>query len=235
MDLVPQPKVPPPFDVVRLREHGDAFQQAVARAGEGPGTLVYVGRFDAAEFAVTLEPGEPLRHAGRIFCLNMMALADTLAGLIAAETPLLIEWPDRIKVNGRDIAFGRLAWPPGFDEGSSLPWLVFGAIVRVAASEADVERVDVMAADQLAGSTEDIVESFSRHLLAWSDRYQELGFAPVMTAYRDRCGAGAAALIDDCGDMIGSQEEGGRSLLQALALPAWRAHEETARRAEAPR
>ena len=57
----------PPRD---LREVGDALAHATAIAAEeGAGTLVYVGRFDLAEFAVVLEPDEPLWHgAPRHLC-----------------------------------------------------------------------------------------------------------------------------------------------------------------------
>ena len=45
--------LPPPFRLVSLREVGDAFVHAVEVAPEeGAGTLVHVGRFDLAEFAV---------------------------------------------------------------------------------------------------------------------------------------------------------------------------------------
>ena len=58
----PTLSLPPPFSLVMLREVGDAFAHAVSIAAEqGAGTLVYVGRFDLAEFAVVLEPDEPLR------------------------------------------------------------------------------------------------------------------------------------------------------------------------------
>ena len=48
---------------------------------QGAGTLVYVGRFDLAEFAVVLEPEEPLRIARRTFYAGMAALADALAAM----------------------------------------------------------------------------------------------------------------------------------------------------------
>ena len=52
------------FRLVTLREVGDAFEYAKAHASElGAGALIYVGRFDLAEFAVVLEPDEPLRSA----------------------------------------------------------------------------------------------------------------------------------------------------------------------------
>src|SRR5262249_50064409 len=72
--------LPPPFRLVALREVGDAFAHAVAVAGEeGAGTLVHVGRFDLAEFAVVLEPEEPLRTARRALYAGLVALADALA------------------------------------------------------------------------------------------------------------------------------------------------------------
>ena len=70
--LSPEIRLPPPFSLVTLREVGDAFAHASAIAAEqGAGTLVYVGRFDLAEFAVVLEPDEPLRGARRAFYAGM--------------------------------------------------------------------------------------------------------------------------------------------------------------------
>jgi len=72
--------LPPAFRLVTLREVGDAFAHAKANAAsEGAGTLVFVGRFDLVEFAVVLEPDEPLRQARRAFYAGMSALMDALA------------------------------------------------------------------------------------------------------------------------------------------------------------
>ena len=68
--------LPPPFRLVTLREVGDAFAHAISVAAqEGAGTLVYVGRFDLAEFAVVLEPEEPLKTARRALYAGLAALA----------------------------------------------------------------------------------------------------------------------------------------------------------------
>ena len=85
--LAPELALPPPFTAIRLREVGDAFAHAVAIAPEkGAGTLVYVGRFDLAEFAVVLEPDEPLLKARRTFYAGMAALADALAAAASPAT-----------------------------------------------------------------------------------------------------------------------------------------------------
>ena len=74
--LAPRLDLPPPFRLVVLREAGDAFAHAKAiAAAEGAGTLVHVGRFDLAEFAVVLEPEEPLRTARRALYVGLCALA----------------------------------------------------------------------------------------------------------------------------------------------------------------
>src|SRR5262249_39175414 len=71
--------LPPPFRAVMLREGGDAFAHATATAAEaGAGTLVWVGRFDLVEFALVVEPDEPLGEARRTFYAGMAALADAL-------------------------------------------------------------------------------------------------------------------------------------------------------------
>src|SRR5947209_14057157 len=93
--------LPPPFRLVALREAGDAVAHALRHAAElGAGTLVFVGRFDLAEFAVVLEPEEPLALARRVFYAGMVALVDTLAALAPPETPIAIDWPDAVYIDG---------------------------------------------------------------------------------------------------------------------------------------
>ena len=77
--------LPPAFRLVTLRESGDAFAHAKANAAtEGAGTLVFVGRFDLVEFAVVLEPDEPLRHARRAFYAGMVGADGRARGQRAA-------------------------------------------------------------------------------------------------------------------------------------------------------
>ena len=111
-ELAPELRLPPPYSAVRLREFGDAFTHAVALAPErGAGLLVHVGRFDLAEFALVLEPEEPLRTARRAFYAGMAALIDALAATAQPETSLQVEWPDAVYVNLGLVGGGRLAWP----------------------------------------------------------------------------------------------------------------------------
>src|ERR1700720_1183092 len=123
--------LPPPFRLVTLREVGDAFAHAIAIAAEhGAGTLVYVGRFDLAEFAVVLEPEEPLKTARRALYAGMTALGDALAVHAPPERPITFDWPDAVRVDGGLVGGVRLAWPTEAQEDVPADWLVFGAMVR---------------------------------------------------------------------------------------------------------
>jgi Biotin/lipoate A/B protein ligase family len=225
--------LPPPFHALALREVGDAFAHAVASAAEqGAGTLVHVGRFDLAEFAVVLEPEEPLRMARRAFYAGMVALADALAVHAPPEKPIAYDWPDAIRVDGALVGGGRLAWPAGADDGEAPPWLVFGAMIRTVAmaegepglhplgSALEDEGFDALGRGAL-------IESFARHLMVAIDSWQERGFGEVAKSYLARLSAvsGLRRDIAENGDLLihrmaASQPER-RSLVDALATPSW--------------
>jgi biotin-(acetyl-CoA carboxylase) ligase len=194
--------------------------------------LVFVGRFDIAEFAVVLEPDEPFAAARRTaFYAGMVALADALSALAPPEKPIAIVWPDTIRVDGGLVGGGRLGWPNEVHEDKPPAWLVFGAMIRtVSMAGADAGlRPLVTALDEEgfndAGS-ERLVEGFARHLMVTTDRWQEGGFAPIAREYTARLELGEErAAIEANGDLTvgrsGKTQER-RALLPALAVPAWR-------------
>jgi hypothetical protein len=103
--------LPPAFRLVTLRELGDAAAHARKIAPKaGAGTLVWVRRFDAAEFAVVLEPSEPLKSARRAIYAGMAALGDALAIQAPPEVPISFDWPDAIRIDAALVGGCRLAW-----------------------------------------------------------------------------------------------------------------------------
>jgi hypothetical protein len=225
--------LPPPFRAVALREVGDAFAHAVrVAAEEGAGTLVHVGRFDLAEFAVVLEPEEPLHTARRTLYAGLAALADALATHAPPEKPINIVWPDAITVDTGLVGGGRLAWPTGADEGATPDWLVFGAMIRtVAIGEHEPGLNPLAAALDDEGFVDlgsgHLVESFARHFMAAVDAWQQDGFGDVAKSYLSRLAPekGARRDIDHNGDLLvrraGDSNAERWPLLPALARPSW--------------
>ena len=224
-------KLPPPYESLRLREFGDAFAHAIAVAPErGAGTLVHVGRFDLAEFAVVLEPKDPLAQARRALYAGMAALADAIAAAAPPETAIHIDWPDALYVNWGLVGGGRLAWPAKTAANKVPDWLVFGGMIRTASKTVDPGLTPNLTALDEEGFAEitsnHVIESFARNLMLLLNDWQESGFAGVSKAYCERLSRenGQNWEIDDNGDLIsfnaGRQAES-KALLPRLARPAW--------------
>jgi biotin-(acetyl-CoA carboxylase) ligase len=233
MQAMPDMLLPPPFTLVRLRELGDAFAHAISIAGEqGAGTLVYVGRFDLAEFALVLEPEEPLVRARRAFYAGMAALADALISFAQPETDITISWPDAISVNQGLVGGGRLAWPEGTGEDEVPDWLVFGAMIRTVSMTGKEPGLNpLVTALEEEGFTDlvsnQVVESFARHLMVALDSWHESGFDAVAKAYLERLPRekGVRRAIDENGDLMirraGKVDVERKRLVPPLAAPSW--------------
>jgi hypothetical protein len=224
--------LPPPFRLVTLREIGDAVAHATAIAVDaGAGTLVHVGRFDLAEFAVVLEPDEPLRQARRAFNAGATALAEALAVHAPPEKPMAFDWPDAIRVDGGLVGGVRLMWPAGAVESEPAPWLVFGAMIRLVAlgtDEAGLHPLSAALEDEgFDGLGSDrLVESFARHLMNAIDTWQDKGFSEIERNYLARLApeSGVQRRIDDNGDLLVRRvatEPVRHSLVDALSRVAW--------------
>lgn len=226
--------LPPPFSLVTLREQGDAFEHARKLAAErGAGTLVWVRRFDLAEFGVVLEPDEPLAPARRTFFAGMNALADALAAQGPPQKPVSFDWPDAVRFDGVLVGGGRLAWPEETSEDEVPEWLVFGAMVRTVAIRAGEPGLRPLMGSLEEVGFEDpdageILASFARLLMAGLHDWREDGFAQTGRRWLERLASepGTRLGIADDGDLLlfrdGEREQGERRRLRAaLAAPSW--------------
>lgn len=224
--------LPPGFRLVTLREVGDAFAHAKEHASQlGAGTLVFVGRFDLSEFAVVLEPDEPLMTARRAFYAGMCALADTLAAHAPPEKPIEFVWPDAIRIDGGLVGGGQLTWSDGPDDQPP-EWMVFGAMIRtVSMADGDPGLRPLASALEEEGFGDlgagQIAESFARHLMTAVDRWQERGFDAIARDYLSRVTPekGISRSIAENGDLlirrVGQAGVERKALIPALAKPSW--------------
>jgi len=223
--------LPPLFRLITTREAGDAHAEARAAASRlGAGTLVWTRRFDVAEFAVILEPDEPLAAARRAFFVGMNALAATLTTEAPPDMAIGFDWPDAIRIDGVLVGGARLAWPD-CAEAEVPDWLVFSAVVRTAVMRAGDPGLRPLlgALDELGFRGIDageIVAAFARHLMAGFHDWAETGFDPIARSYLKRLhgSTGERFALTPEGDLMAGRGETGtsRSLREALAAPSWR-------------
>lgn len=184
--------LPPGFGARALLESGDAYAHAREIAAcEGAGTLVWVRRFDAAEFAVVLEPETPLHDCRNSFFMGMNALLHAVAANCPPDRAVTFDWPDAIRFNEGLVGGGRLGWPEGCGEDKVPEWLVFGATVRVALP-GDVEPGHAPGAAALEDEGFEgtgpaaIIESFARFLMLQVDVWRSSGYGPIIADYLAR-------------------------------------------------
>src|SRR4051794_40962059 len=226
--------LPPGYTLVALRELGDAFVHGCKIAATaGAGTLVWVRRYDLVEFAVVLEPDEPLQSARRAFFAGMNAVGEAIAAHCPPEREVSFQWPDTILFDAGLLGGARLGWPKDCAATEVPAWLVFGVMLR-AADMAHVNEVQAAAGVSLLGEgftmvdTEAIIESFARHLMSAFDRWNERGFEAIARDYLERLARRSAderRALDRNGDLLTKPAGGGppqrQSLVDALAAPAW--------------
>ena len=233
------PRLPPLYRLTVVEPDSDAFARALDLTA-GPaedGTIVWSRRPDRLDSAVFFRPEAPLIEALPVIYSVALGLGDAIGALAPPIVAVHFRWPDRIEVNGTLAGGLRAGWGGGTAEDAS-PWLVVGVGLLVAGAAADAERTTLQEEGCPEVTTVDLLESFGRHALAWINRWQADGFAPVRGAWLSRAagldGEGALELGDGpvAGRFVGLDEQGnlllmidGRtrtvSLADALVRPSW--------------
>lgn len=190
--------LPPPYAQHWLAE-GDVAAAAVTRADEGAGTLIWTHRPGAApgrlDFAVVLEPDEPLDAARRAHVAGLMALAEALAAHCPPDHPVQLTARGEVRMDGSRLGGLRLLEPAAAaDGGDGVPdWLILSVELI-----ADRDHLEAAGSHPASVSLQEqgfddpalIVESFAAHLMLAFDRWRHEGFGWVARAASGRLDAG---------------------------------------------
>jgi BirA family biotin operon repressor/biotin-[acetyl-CoA-carboxylase] ligase len=187
------PLLPPAFQLVVVDAAVDAFERArrMAPRGLDDGTVYWTDRGDRLRLAVALEPEAPLPETLLAAYVLMVATGDALGALLPPALPVAFAWPDGIVLDGARAGQVRLAVPTTAGADAVPPWLLLGldlAIGPLAHEPGTAPDVTTLA-DEGAGdlTAVQLAESITRHLLHWTHRWQEEGFARVRMAWNERC------------------------------------------------
>lgn len=221
--------LPPPY-TAHWCAQGDVMAQACALAPvEGAGTLVWhmsngTGRAGRLDFAVVLEPEQPLAQARLAFILGMAALGDALGAHCPPETSVTFGWPDAVMVDqGRlgGMRFVTAEVGEGAGKADVPAWMVLGVeliLDRDHLTAPGTKPDSVSLKEEGFNDPLAVLESFASYLMLHFDRWTHEGFDPVMERYRGRL---ADSTLDAAGGLV--LDDGTRTLAAGLSGPAaWR-------------
>lgn len=208
------PRLPPQFELVTLDRTLSVMEAALERAahGAGEGTLVWareqtsartrrgtawIGYAGNLHCALIIEPDYPNEESWQLLYVNALAAGSAMAEMVSPMTGLRFAWPNRLLVN--DLLAARLDIAATEPARDPYPALVLATSVNVAVHPPQPEPEEYNSI-HASGASEitvvDVLEAYASHFLAWSSRWAEEGFAPLLRAWRIRAdGLGSDAAI----------------------------------------
>ncbi|MCK0149715.1 DUF4444 domain-containing protein [Marivita sp. S6314] len=162
----------------------DPFDAACAEARSGcdAGTILYDVSPELLRAAIVFAPEVPLSKAAVMLPLTGIAVQNALGALGPSELPVHLEWGGAIRVNGATC--GRLRAATEDSTPDTEPgWLVTGFELVFARPtvEGGATPGETDLQSEGCGGLEptDFLESWSRHLLNWINRWEDDGMGPV--------------------------------------------------------
>jgi biotin-(acetyl-CoA carboxylase) ligase len=185
--------LPPLYEARALPASADPLAVAVqtARRSDATGSLFYAERPDRVEMALVLGPEGTLLQSLPVLYPLTMALGDALGSTLPPQIGVQFGWPDRILMNGALAGALRLLSPT--DDLKAVPdWLLAGFTLDVMGDPTDPEpgrnpdRTSLFEEGAVEVNPGMILEAFARHFLAWLNRWEEEGLAPLETPWLAR-------------------------------------------------
>lgn len=219
--------------VVEAGEDPAAVAMTLAAAGRAGAGDFYWLRDDAtARCAVVLEPETSAADALCMIPLAMVAATDAIGSVGEANLAITHRWPAVILANGAEVGAIGMRFPEGVNGAMVPDYAVLSMEVavrwpRTPRAEPGEERERTVLHEEGCGEvdTAGVLESWSRHFLAWVDTWESHGFGPVKENWLFRADArnrdiaieaggrtvrGVLAGIDDKGGALVSQDSGTR-------------------------
>ncbi|MEX0306859.1 MAG: DUF4444 domain-containing protein [Ruegeria sp.] len=208
-----EPVFPPLLTGHPVQGGEDPFDRAQAMAALGcdSGTVVYNIQADHLRVAIVFAPEVALLDAMAMLPLCAVGFQNALGALAPPEVAVHLGWDGLICVNG--ACCGAFHTAASTTDPAEVPdWLIIGwELALLQTSDAPGETPDVTALyDEGCAdvSATQLVESWSRHMLTWLNRWQEDGNAPLHSEWMGLL-LGVGEPIGEDGVFLGTDERFG--------------------------
>ncbi len=190
--MTERPRFPPIYRSYAITADLDPFERAVEMAEKGTeaGTLLWSARQDVYECAVVLAPEFGLEESLPVILVAALGLGDALGALVPPVVAVTFGWPDRVEINGGAVGRLRVILAETPNPTAVPDWLVIGFDLansgRWRDKAGDGRHATTLQEEGCQIDLLDLLESFSRHFLAWINRWQSDGVQPVQQAWMSR-------------------------------------------------
>lgn len=188
-----------------------------AAAGIDAGLIVWAIDAERVEAAVVLAPEQPLAKAIGVVLAVENALSDAIGSLAPPEVAVHFDWPGGLRLNGGQAGTvtARAATTVAEEEPD---WLIVAISVDIIPRAAptgdwDSDVTGLMAEGCAEVSPVALIESWSRHMLVWLNRFESEGMTGVHRDWHGRAWRMGDTLPkghpDGPGLFVGIDEDGG--------------------------
>lgn len=223
LDALPaEPAFPPLLTGRALEGAADPFDTACAAAAMGcdAGIVFHNLQSDRMRAAVVFAPEVPLRRAMAALPVCAVGFQNALGALAPPEVAVHLDWNGGLRVNGARCGRLRAAtWEAAAQRPESVPdWLCIGLEVPFhmagAAPGLQPDRTALHEEGCVEVAPLRLLESWSRHMLTWMNRWSEGEVAALHAEWRGLAhGIGEAVAIDGRrGTWLGIDEDFGMIL-----------------------
>lgn len=208
-----QPVFPPLLTGHPVQGGEDPFERAQAMAALGcdAGAVVYNIQADYLRVAIVFAPEVPLRDAMAMLPLCAVGFQNALGALAPPEVAVHLGWDGLICVNGAKCGVFRVS-ASGENAEEEPDWLIVSwelALMQTSSAPGETPDVTALYDEGCAEvSATQLVESWSRHMLTWLNRWQEDGNAPLHAEWMGLLRGVGEPLVDG-GVFLGTDERFG--------------------------
>ncbi|WP_209504168.1 MULTISPECIES: biotin/lipoate--protein ligase family protein [unclassified Ruegeria] len=208
-----QPVFPPLLTGHPVQGGEDPFERAQAMAALGcdAGAVVHNIHADYLRVAIVFAPEVPLRDAMAMLPLCAVGFQNALGALAPPEVAVHLGWDGLICVNGAKCGVFRVS-ASGENAEEEPDWLIVGwelALMQTSTAPGETPDVTALYDEGCAEvSATQLVESWSRHMLTWLNRWQEDGNAPLHAEWMGLLRGVGEPLVDG-GVFLGTDERFG--------------------------
>jgi biotin-(acetyl-CoA carboxylase) ligase len=183
--MIAQARLAPLFRLTPLPAEADVVAEArrLAEGGAEPATVLCADRADQLRCSVVLHPDLAAAEARLAVYVGVLGLGDAIGATVPAGLDITFAWPNRIDANAGLVAAVTLDLPADCGDDEVPAWMTVNAALFVGLHPPD--REIPVTITSLAGegcvevTVRDVLESFSRHFLTWTNRWRDDGFDPI--------------------------------------------------------